>query len=46
MGESKQRIAASSCDNETNGLGSREAHYVSSSPEEDRSGTAGEVGKV
>jgi hypothetical protein len=46
MGESKQRIAASSCHGENNGLGSREAHHVSRSPEEDRSGTAGEVGKV
>jgi hypothetical protein len=46
MGESKKRIAASSCDSENNGLGSCEAHYVGFSPQEDRGVSAGKVGEV
>ena len=44
MGECSEGIAASE-GSENNGLGSWEAHYVSDSPQENRSGTAGEVGE-
>jgi hypothetical protein len=44
MGKGSEGIGASS-DGESNGLGSCEADDVSSSPQEDRSGTAGEVGE-
>jgi hypothetical protein len=41
MGEDPKGIAASV--DENNCVGSCEAHHVSGSPQEDRSGTAGEV---
>jgi hypothetical protein len=46
MGKGSERIAASSCDSENNGLGSCEAHHVSISPPEDRSFSKGTVGEV
>src|SRR5450631_3456980 len=45
MGACSEGIAASSCDCENDGLGSCEARHVSISPQENRGGTAGEVGK-
>jgi hypothetical protein len=44
MGEGSEGVAASSCDNEENGVGSCEAHDVGVSPKENRGGTAGKVG--
>ncbi|MGB8063044.1 MAG: hypothetical protein WCF26_14195 [Candidatus Sulfotelmatobacter sp.] len=44
MGECSEGIAASE-GSKNNGLGSWEAHYVSVSPQENRRGTAGEVGE-
>ena len=46
MGEGSERIAASSCDSENNGLGSCEAHHVSRSPEEDRCVSTCAVGEI
>jgi hypothetical protein len=46
MGESKKRIAASSCDSENNGLGTSKAHHVSSRPQKDRGVSAGKVGEI
>jgi hypothetical protein len=44
MGECSEGIAASE-GSKNNGLSFWEAHYVSISPQENRSGTAGEVGE-
>ena len=44
MGECSEGIAASE-GSKNNGLGSCEAHYVSVGPQENRRGTAGEVGE-
>jgi hypothetical protein len=44
MGASPKGIAASSGGSEGDCFGTREAHNVSISPEEDRDGTAGTVG--
>ena len=45
MGKGSEGIAAGSCDCENDGLGCCEARHVSISPQENRGGTAGEVGK-
>jgi hypothetical protein len=45
MGKGYKGIAAN-CDSENNRLGSREAHHVRVSPQEDCSGTASKVGEV
>jgi hypothetical protein len=45
MGKGSRGITAN-CRGENNGLGSREAHDVSSSPEEDRGISKGAVGEI
>lgn len=45
MGEGSERIGANTTSKE-NGSGPCEAHHVSSSPQEDRGVSAGEVGKA
>ena len=45
MGEGWEGVEASGRDSESGGLSTREAHHVSIGPEEDRGGTAGEVGE-
>jgi hypothetical protein len=45
MGKSSQRITTSG-DSENNTFGFHEAHYVSSSPQEDRSFSKSKVGEV
>jgi hypothetical protein len=46
VGEGSEWIAASDCENEDNGRGSYEAHYVSVGPQEDRCVSACEMGEV
>jgi hypothetical protein len=46
MGESKKRIAASSCHGENNWLGSCEAHHVSGSPQKDCNVSKSTMGKA
>jgi hypothetical protein len=46
MGEDSKGIAASSGGSQNDWFGSCKAHDVGVSPEEDRSGTAGEMGEV
>jgi len=45
MGKGSEGIAASSRGSENNWLGTCQAHNVNFSPQEDRGGTAGEVGE-
>jgi hypothetical protein len=44
MVKGSKGIEASCGDSENDGLGTREAHHVSVSPQEDRGGAAGEMG--
>jgi len=45
MGKRAETVAAGSGGSESHGLTSRETHHVSGVTEEDRGGTAGEVGE-
>jgi hypothetical protein len=46
MGKGSEGVTAGSDDSENNGLGSRKAHHVNGSPQEDRSISAGKVGQI